>query len=150
MTSFNSSARCLTLALAGLALVQPARAASDPRRIHCASPCTLVLQAGDGSIDIKVPTASGSLRTLYQVGDRFDLEGGKDYVLFFNESAKGMFSFDLQFSPGGSGSTWSCRVKTIATEPFISIEPKGWSGSAGTVTISTDRAKPFISIASPS
>ena len=150
MTRFPSTARLLFAGIASLALVQPARAESDPRKIICAKPCTLVMKACNGSIDIKVPTASASLKTLYQAGDSFDLEGGKEYVLKLNESRDGWFSFDLQFTPKGGKSTWSCTVKTIAKEPFISLEKAVWSGPAGKVTINTDRKKPFITLNSAS
>ncbi len=84
MTFSAASPRLLLAGMLSLALVQPASAASDPRRILCAKACTLVLKAGNGSIDVKVPTASGTLRTLYKEGDSIQLEGGKDYVLVFN------------------------------------------------------------------
>jgi hypothetical protein len=147
MTFSTSPARYLFLGLAALVLVQSARAASDPRKIHCARPCTLVLKAAIGTIDVKFHTVSGTLKTLYQEGDKFELEAGKDYVLFFNESNReGKFSFDLEFIPAGGDSAWSCRVKTISTEPFISVEPKGWSGAPSKVAINTDPTKPFITI----
>jgi len=146
MTRFPSPARLLLAGIASLALVLPARAESDPRKIISAKPCTLVLKAAKGTIDIKIPTASASLKTLYQPGDSFDLEGGKEYVLKLNESKDGWFAFDLQFTPKGGTSTWSCTVKTISKEPFISLEKATWSGPAGKVTINTDRKKPFITL----
>ena len=138
--------RLLLAGLASLALVQPARAASDLRRIVCARSCTLVLKAANGTIEVKTPLASATLRTLYQTGDSFLLEAGKDYVLAFKESKEGMFSFDLQFKPTGAGSTWSCRVRTLSVEPFISIDQGTWSGPSGQVTINTDRTKAFITL----
>jgi hypothetical protein len=150
MTLSASPARFLLFGLATFALVQPARAASEYRRILCDRRCTLVLKAATGTIDIKIPTASASLKTLAKYGDSFELEAGKDYVLKLNESPDGLFSFDLQFSPHGSGSTWSCRVKTLSIEPFIGVEQDAWSGAAGKVTINADRAKPFITINSHS
>ena len=138
--------RLLLAGLASIALAQPARAATDPRRIQCASACVLTLKAANGTIDIKIPTASGTLRTLAQSGDAFELEGGKDYVLFLKESNEGVFSFDLQFAPKAGGSTWSCRVQTAPAEPFISVDKTAWSGAPGQVAINTDRTKPFITL----
>ena len=106
------------LYLAGSTLPLAAETAYDSRRIVCAQPCTLRLQAGNGTIEVKIPTASATLKTLYQPGDTFELEGNKDYVLRFNESQDGFFSFDLQFAPRQGGSTWSCRVRTVAEPPF--------------------------------
>ena len=146
MTRFTIPARLLLVGIASFALVQPARAESDPRKIICAKPCTLVLKAAKGTIDVKIPTASGTLKTLYQDGDSFDLEGGKEYVLKLNESKEGWFSFDLQFKPKGGTSTWSCTVKTISKEPYISVEKANWSGTAGKVSIDMVRTKPFIQI----
>ena len=146
MTRFTSPARLLLVGVASLALVQPARAESDPRKILCAVPCTLVLKGAKGTIDVKIPTASASLKTLSRDGDSIDLEAGKEYVLKLNESKEGWFSFDLQFTPKGSPSSWSCTVKTISKEPFISLEKANWSGAAGKVTINMDRAKTFITI----
>jgi hypothetical protein len=146
MTFSAASPRLLLAGLISLGLVLPARAASDPRKILCAKATTLVLKAGNGSIDVKIPTASGTLRTLYKEGDSIELEGGKDYVLVFNESKDGRFSFDLQFAPTGGGPVWSCRVKTIPTAPFIDIQPGPWSGAPDQVTINTDRTQAFITI----
>jgi|GEM_PF-2088196 hypothetical protein len=136
----------IRLLLAGLALVQPLRAASDSRRIVSAQPCTLVVKAANGTIDIKTPYATATLRTLYQDGDSFQLEGGKDYVLVFRESREGRFSFDLQFKPAGAGSSWSCRVKTLAVEPYIGVDQGTWSGAPGQITVNTDRTKAFIAL----
>ena len=134
-------ARLLLLGAAACAFAQPAQAASDPRRVVSAGPCTVTLKAGTGTIDIKVPTASGTLKTLWQGGDQSPLAGGQEYVFFFTESKEGLFSFDLQFAPA-QGAPWSCRVKTIPDPPFIRVEP------AGTVraSFSTDKARPLISI----
>lgn len=148
MMSSSTPTRLLLAGLASLALVQPARAASDLRRIVCATSCTLVLKAANGTIDVKTPLASANLRTLYQEGDSFPLEAGKDYVLAFRESKQGWFSFDLEFKPAGAGSTWSCRVRTLSTEPFIGVEQSRWSGTPGQVTINTDRTKAFITLSS--
>jgi hypothetical protein len=140
----------LRLALAaclGLGLASAARAEKDPRRIVCAQACTLELKAANGLIEVKVPTASAVLKTLYRSGDRFDLEGGQDYVLMLNESMDGFFTFDLQFSPKDGGPAWSCRVRTIADPPFISVDHAAWSGRAGKVVVNTaDRTKPLIAL----
>ena len=141
--------RLLLAGLASIALAQPARAATDPRRIQCASACVLTLKAANGTIDIKVPEASGTLRTLAQSGDAFELEAGRVYVLFLKESNEGRFSFDLQFAPKAGGSAWSCLVKTLPIEPFIGVERTAWSGAPGRVTINTDRTKPFITLDTP-
>jgi hypothetical protein len=143
--SFNSC-RVLVLGAAVSALPLSAETAYDSRRILCAQPCTLQVQAAEGTLEVKVPTASATLKTLYQPGDTFDLEGGKDYVLRFNESQGGFFSFDLRFTAKGGGSAWSCRVKTVADPPFIKVEQESWSGRAGQVEINTDRTKPFLVI----
>lgn len=148
MRPFTPPTRLLLAGLACIALAQPARAAADPRRIQCATPCILTLKAANGRIDIKIPTASRTLGTLAQPGDSFELEGGKDYVLMLNESNEGFFSFDLAFAPKAGGSAWSCRVKTLPFDPFIGVEKSAWSGAPGQVTINTDRTKPFITIGS--
>lgn len=142
----NIPIRLLFTGLVAMSLVQPAHAAGDPRKILCAWPCTLTMKAGVGTIDVKVPLASGTLKTLYREGDSFELEGGKDYVLVFKESKDGLFSFDLRFAAKAGDSVWSCRVKTIPTEPYISVEQTAWSGTPGQVAINTDRVKPFIVI----
>jgi len=146
----RTSTRLLLAGLASLAMVQPARAASDLRRIVCTRSCTLVLKAANGTIDVKTPLASATLRTLYQEGDSFPLEARKDYVLAFRESREGMFSFELQFKPTGAGSAWTCRVRTLPVEPFIGVDQDAWSGTPGQVTINTDRTKPFITLDSHS
>jgi len=150
MNCHRTPTHLLLAGLASLALVQPARAASDLRRIVCTRSCILVLKAANGTIDVKTPLASATLRTLYQAGDSFQLEAGKDYVLAFRESREGMFSFDLQFKPTEAGSVWSCRVRTLSTEPFIGVERSTWLGTPGQVTINTDRTKPFITLDSHS
>jgi len=134
------------LFLVGSILPLAAETAYDSRRIVCAQPCTLRLQAGSGTIEVKIPTASATLKTLYRPGDSFDLEGNKDYVLRFNESQDGFFSFDLQFAPRQGGSAWSCRVRTVAEPPFIQVDRQTWTGRAGQVEINTDRTKPFLVI----
>ena len=101
MNIFYSLNRPATAVLIALAAAQAAHAVADPRSVVCAQACTLQLKAAKGFIDIKVPSASGTLRTLYNPGDRFDLEAGKEYVLFLNESMEGWFSFDLLFTPQG-------------------------------------------------
>ena len=141
--------RLLLAGLASIILAQPARAATDPRRIQCASACVLTLKAANGTIDIKVPEASGTLRTLAQSGDAFELEAGRVYVLFLKESNEGRFSFDLQFAPKAGGSAWSCQVKTLPIEPFIEVGQTAWSGAPGRVIINTDRTKPFITLDTP-
>jgi hypothetical protein len=158
MNILTSSVRLVLPGLVCLALARPARAASDPRRILCAQPCTLVLQGANGSIDIKdangctdlnALTARRSLKTLYQSGDQYPLEGGREYVLFFNESNDGLFDFDLQIIPGGQQASWSCRVHTIAGPPFIAVEHQAWSTpqEAGQVTVDTRHGKRFIDLA---
>jgi hypothetical protein len=134
------------LFLAGSVLPLPAETAYDSRRIVCARPCTLRLQAGIGTIEVKVPTASATLKTLYQPGDSYPLDGGKEYVLRFNESPEGYFSFDLQFTPCQGGSAVSCRVRTVADPPFIQVDREAWTGRAGQVEVNTDRTKPFLVI----
>jgi hypothetical protein len=146
MNVIPSSARGLALGLAGLALAQVAHAESDARRIISAKPCTLATLAANGTIEVKIPTATAVLATLSQPGDSFLLDGGKEYVLVFKESKDGLFRFDLKFSPTGSASAWSCRVQTLATPPFIGVRNASWSGAPGKVTINTDRTKSFISI----
>jgi hypothetical protein len=139
--------RLVLAACLGLGLASTARAEKDPRRIVCAQACTLELQAANGLIEVKVPTASATLKTLYRSGDRFDLEGGQDYVLMLNESMDGFFSFDLRFSPKDGGSAWSCRVRTVAEPPFISVDRGAWSGPAGKVVVNpADRTKPLITL----
>jgi len=150
MTFTSTPARLLFAGLAAMTLAQAAHAAGDPRKIRCAWPCTLTLTAGVGSIDIKVPLASGTLRTLYKEGDTFDLEAGKDYVLVFQESKEGLFRFDLRFAAKTGGSAWSCRVRTIPAEPYISVEQSVWEGPPSRVVINTDRVKPFIVLDNPS
>jgi hypothetical protein len=140
-------ARLVLTGCLGLALASTARAEKDPRRIVCAQACTLELKAATGLIEVKVPTASATLKILYRSGDRFDLEGGQDYVLMLNESVDGFFSFDLQFSPKDGGPAWSCRVRTIADPPFIDVDRGVWSGRAGKVVVNTtDRTKPLIAL----
>ena len=134
------------LCLAGSLLPLAGEAAYDSRRIHCEGPCTLRLQAGTGTIEVKVPTASATLKTLYRPGDSFELEGGKDYVLRFNESPDGLFSFDLDFAPRQGGKTWSCRVRTAADPPFIQVDRQAWTGQPGQVEVNTDRTKPLLVI----
>jgi hypothetical protein len=147
MKSHAHSPALVLLGLAGLTLV----AASDPRTIHCTQTTTVTLQAAEGTIDIKNPLASGTLKTLYRQDDHYDLEGGKDYSFFFNESRNGLFRFELRFSPRTPGPAWSCRVQTIPEAPFISVDHQAWSASeaAGQVTINTDRGKTFITILGP-
>ena len=146
MPSLPPSKRLLLWGLAVLAAAPPALAESDSRKIRCAKPCQLALETGEGSIDIKNPLASGTLGTLAKPGDTFNLEGGKEYVLKLNESKAGFFRFDLRLTPAGQDATWTCRVRTLAVEPFISVEGGTWSGPAGKVAINTDRVKPLIEL----
>ena len=145
MQAIPPSRRLLWCGLAVLAAF-PARAESDFRKIRCARPCQLALLTGEGSIAIKTPLASGTLRTLAKPGDAFNLEAGKDYVLKLNESPAGFFRFDLSLTPAGQATAWTCRVRTLAVAPFISVESATWSGPAGKVTSSTDRVKPLIEL----
>jgi len=138
------SARRLVFAVAGLALAQVAHAESDSRRVICARPCILATKAANGSIEIKIPTATNVLKSLNQEGDSFQLEAGREYVLVFKESKDGFFRFDLQFAPVGTATTWSCRVQTLAVPPFIGVSNGVWAGTPGKVVINTDRVKPFI------
>ena len=138
--------RSLCLGLASLALVQPARAAGDTRRVRCDQPCALVMKAAVGVLEVKAFPTSPALGSLYRDGDRFQLEGGRDYFLVFNESQDGLFSFDLQFIVNGGGSAWSCRVKAIPETPFIAVAQGAWTGPAGEVSVSTDRARPLLRI----
>jgi hypothetical protein len=129
-----------------LAAAQAAQAVADPRRVVCAQSCTVQLKAAEGFIDIKVPSASGNLKTLYNPGDRFDLEAGKEYVLFLNESIKGWYSFQLVFTPKDGSTAWSCQVKTTAEPPFIQVDQTAWTGPAGKVAIDLDRKKTFLNL----
>ena len=146
MTLVTPYARRFALGVAGLALAQMAHAESDSRRIIATRPCTLLAKAVNGTIEIKIPTATSVLKTLAEPGDQFQMEGGREYVLVLKESREGLFRFDLQFAPAGAGSTWSCRVQTQATAPFIGIVNGAWSGAPGKVTLSTDRTKFLISL----
>lgn len=138
--------RLAGLAFAGLAAISSAQAAQDPRKVVCTQACTLQLKAATGVIDIKVPNASGNLKTLYNAGDRFDLEAGKEYVLFFNESKEGWFSFELQFTPKDGSAAWSCRVKTAPDPPFIKVDQTTWTGPAGKALVNFDRTKTFLAL----
>ena len=140
------SVRRFLLGTASLVLVQAAHAESDARRVICARPCILATKTANGTIEVKTPEATNVLKTLYGEGDTFQMEGGKEYVLVFKESKEGFFRFDLQFSPVGESSTWSCQVQTLPTPPFIGVANSSWSGKPGKVTINTDRVKPFIHI----
>lgn len=146
MNIFYSLHRPATVALVALAASQAVHAVADPRRVICAQACTLQLKAAKGFIDIKVPSASGTLRTLYNPGDQFDLEAGKEYVLFLNESADGWFSFDLLFTPKDGSAAWSCRVKTIPEAPFLRVDQTAWSGPEGKAVINVDRTKTFLKL----
>ena len=147
MKSHVHSPALVLLGLASLTLM----AASDPRTIHCAQSTTVTLQAAEGTIDIKNLLASGTLKTLYRQDDHFDLEGGKDYSFFFNESRNGLFRFELQFSPKTQGPAWSCRVQTTADAPFIRVDHQAWSasGAASQVNVNTEKGKAFITILDP-
>jgi hypothetical protein len=147
MNIFYHLRRPATLALLALAAAQAVHAVADPRKVVCAQPCTIQLKAAKGFIDIKVPTASGNLKTLYNPGDRFDLEAGKEYVLFLNESVEGWFSFELLFTPKDGSAAWSCRVKTIPEDPFIRVDQTAWSGPAGKAELNVaDRTKTFLNL----
>ena len=146
MPAFTPSKRLLLWGLAVLAAAPPALAESDARKVRCLRPCQLALQTGEGTIEIKNPLASGTLHTLAKPGDAFNLEAGKEYVLKLNESKAGFFRFDLRLTPAGQDATWTCRVRTLAVEPFISGEGGTWFGPAGKVAINTDRVKPLIEL----
>jgi hypothetical protein len=147
MSRPSSLSRLAAVAAAGMALAFSARGAEDPRTVVCAQACTLQVQAANGFIDIKTPQASGSLKTLYRKGDRFDLAAGQPYVLFFNESMDGWFSFKLQFTPRDGGSAWTCQVRTVAEPPFIRVDQAAWSGAPGKVEIhAEDRARTFLAL----
>ena len=146
MNIFSRLPRPAAILLTGLVAVQAAHAASDPRKVVCAQACTLQLRAAEGFIDIKVPTASGNLKTLYGPGDRFELQAGQEYVLFLNESIKGWFKFDLTFTPKDGGPAWSCRVQTIADAPFIKVDQAAWSGPERKVVVNFDRTKTFLAL----
>jgi hypothetical protein len=146
MSSMNSPARLLLFGLASVTLTQMAHAATDPRIILCAKSYTLVLKTGNGTIDIKDLRATPTLATLYKPGDKFELQGGREYALMLNESKDGYFTFDLQLAPSDPGSTWSFRIKTIPTAPYLSVVDQGWSQAPGKVVITMDRAKPLIAI----
>ncbi len=148
MTLSTRSSRFLLAGLASLVLVQPAFAAGDPRRVQCAQTCTLTARTLNGSIDIKNPLASGTLKTLAQAGDAYELAGGQEYVLVLNESKAGWFSFELQFTPKGEGAPWSCRVRTIPDPPYIAVDRATWTGTPGQVTLNLDRTKPIILLSS--
>ena len=140
------SVRRFLLGTASLVLVQAAHAESDARRVICARPCILATKTANGTIEVKTPFASNVLKTLAQQGDSFKLEAGREYVLVFKESQAGFSRFDLNFSPVGTASTWSCRVQTLAVPPFIGVANAVWSGTPSRITINTDRVKPFISM----
>jgi hypothetical protein len=146
MTRSNTWGRLARLGMLSLALAAVGSAATDARTILCDKPCTVQLLAAKGTIDVRIPTASAILKTLYKTGDQFQLEGNQEYVLSFNESAEGFFSFNLQFVPAGGNPVWSCRVRTIAVEPFISVDQGTWMGSGCQVTVNTDRTKPIIKL----
>ena len=141
--------RSLLVLLTGLAGFLPAQAAADIRRIHCAQPYQLELGDSKGSIDIKLnPFSQGSLKTLYQPKDSYQLEAGRDYYLMLNEAPEGFFRFDLKLIPVGQGSTWSCQVRTQAEAPFIgvAVQQVASTGQPGNVTTSTDPKQPLIDV----
>ena len=146
MPAFTPSKRLLLWGLAVLAAAPPALAESDARKVRCLRPCQLALQTGEGTIEIKNPLASGTLHTLAKPGDAFNLEAGKEYVLKLNESKAGFFRFELRWTPAGQATSWTCRVRTVAVAPFISVEDGTWSGPAGKVTIHTDRGTTCIEL----
>lgn len=139
----SAPARILGLVLAGSLL---AHSASDPRSVLCDRPTTLALTGANGTIDIKNPLASGTLKTLYKVGDQYQLQGGQKYVLFLNESSMGFFSFNLQWTSGdpAAPNQWSCRIRTIDKPPFIVVDQQSWTGRPGNVTINPDPTQLFI------
>jgi hypothetical protein len=146
MSIFCRLHRPATAALFALAAAQAAHAVADPRTVVCAQACTVQLKAAKGFIDVKVPNASGNLKSLYNPGDRFDLEAGKKYVLFLNESMEGWFSFELLFTPKDGSTAWSCRVKTVPEEPYIRVDQTSWSGPQGKAAINLDRTKTFLDL----
>ena len=79
-------------------------------------------------------------------GADYQFKAGTDYVLVFNESQDGFFNFDLRFEFPATGSTWSCRVRTTADEPFIAVDDKGWQGRPGVAVANLDRGKLFLSL----
>ncbi len=117
----------------------------------------VTLNAGEGgahgdTINLRGFSASddffldGLRDTGFYTRDAFNLEAGKEYVLKLNESKAGFFRFELRWTPAGQATSWTCRVRTVAVAPFISVEDGTWSGPAGKVTINTDRGKTFIEL----
>ena len=140
-TPFTSLVRTGLLAAA---LGTAVHGATDPRVMVCAQPCTLVLKAADGTIDIKDLQATPTLKTLYKAGDEFHLDANRKYALMLNESKAGLYNFELQLIPQDQASIWTFRIQTKATEPFIRVVDEGWSHDPGKVVIQTERAKPLI------
>ena len=143
---FPTTAMVALLALGGS---QTAQAASDYRKIQVDRDCTIETLALEGILDVMVLDSATPLKTLYKVGDQYQLQGGKEYVLKFSESSAGFFAFDLRFTPKDSPSSWSCRVKTIADPPFIKVDHGVWTGPEGKVVINTNRYKDFITLQAP-
>ena len=143
---FPTTAMVALLALAG---PQTAQAASDYRKIQVNRDCTMETLTLEGILDVMVLDSATPLKTLYKAGDQFQFLGGKEYVLKFSESSAGFFAFDLRFTPKGSPSSWSCRVKTSADPPFIKVDHDSWSGPESKVEINTDHHKDFITLQVP-
>jgi hypothetical protein len=148
MPSIPPIARVLLLGLLHAALGRAAWGATDPRVLVCAEPCALVLKSANGTIDVKDLLASPTLKTLYREGDVFQVEANRKYALMLRESKDGFYDFELQLVPQNRDSTWTFRIKTIPTEPFISVVDEGWSKVPGKVVVQTDRTKPLIMLES--
>jgi hypothetical protein len=128
-----------------------ALAATDPRVVRCDRPYLLTIKSADGNIEVGLPGARTSLKTLARPGDQFLLQPGQDYIIYLNQSGERLFHFGLAFIPVRSGPAWSCQVQSIPFSPFIRLDQAGWTvlEGAGQAIINLHPDQPLIILAPP-
>jgi hypothetical protein len=128
-----------------------ALAGTDPRVVRCDQPYLLTLMQVDGTVEVGLPGARTSLKTLARPGDQFRLEPHQDYIIYLNDSKEQIYHFRLAFIPVQPGPAWSCQVQSLPFSPFIRLDHAMWSvpTGAGQAIINLRRDQPLIIIAPP-